>query len=403
MSDFEESRLDDPTRRARIDGSDMLRGLATAGAQVRRAQVAAHEAGVSGGRSTRGERPRGVHVAAVGGAETVGSIVEMALGPSSPAMLTRGGSGPLPGWVGPLDLVVAVSLSGAAVGPVRQAREAARRGAHLVTIGPPDSPLAAACAVARGVHVPVTRDWATEHSRTALWGLAVPALMVAADASLATLPAGVLGEIADRLDAVAEMARPDAEHFVNPAKGLALSLAAATPVLLGDGPVTGAATERLASQLARTARLPATWGRLPDAAAQVIACFSGPLVGVDADGKAGRDIFADPDLDAPTAPLTLLLMRDVSPDPSADPREIERHNLAQAVADGAQTAGLPVVTISADPGHDLVRFAGMVAFGDFAATYLAVGHGLDPARAPGLADVIPRSSSQSSDRPEENP
>ena len=35
---------------------------------------------------------------------------------------------PLPGWVGPLDLVVAVSLSGRARGPLAVAAEAARRG-----------------------------------------------------------------------------------------------------------------------------------------------------------------------------------------------------------------------------------------------------------------------------------
>lgn len=114
MTPLDESRLDDPRQRAAIDRTDMLRALATAGAQVRRAGSVAREAGVADGRVTGGERPRAVHLAAVGASDGVAGLLQLVLGRTGAVPLSLGGSGPLPGWVGPLDLVVAVSLSGTA-------------------------------------------------------------------------------------------------------------------------------------------------------------------------------------------------------------------------------------------------------------------------------------------------
>ena len=124
------------------------------------------------------------------------------------------------------------------------------------------------------------------------------------------VPGDVLGDVADRLDAQAEACRPDAEYFVNPAKTLALDLSSRVPVVLGDGPVTGVAARRASTMLARTARTPSTWGRLPDAAAQVLACLSGPFTGAASAPDGGRDVFADPYIDGPAGPeLGLLLLR----------------------------------------------------------------------------------------------
>ena len=118
-----------------------------------------------------------------------------------------------PGWVGPVDLVVAVSLSGAAEGPLAVAAEAARRGCRLLTVGAAGSPLADVSAQARGIHVPVARD--LRSSRSSLWALAVPVLMGAAALGLVDMPAYALSEAADTLDDVAERARPSSETFVN--------------------------------------------------------------------------------------------------------------------------------------------------------------------------------------------
>ena len=98
---------------------------------------------------------------------------------------------------------------------------------------------------------------------------------------------------------------------------LAADLAEGVPVVLGDGPLNGVAAMRAASMLARTARMPAMCGELPDDASQIVACFDGPFTsafrgganggmggagtggaGTGGDASAGeRDIFADPYLD----------------------------------------------------------------------------------------------------------
>lgn len=388
MAPFDETLLDDEGRRHAVDRSDVLRSLAGAGAQVRRAVAIAAETDL--GLVAGGDRPRAVHVAAVGGAEGVGTVLDLLAARTGPVLLTADGSGPLPGWVGTLDLVVAVSLSGRADGPVRQAREAARRGAHVLTIGAPDSPLAEAAHAARGVHLPI--EPGSGHSRAALWGMVARAVLAVAACGVVDVPGDVLGDVADRLDAQAEACRPDAEYFVNPAKTLALDLSSRVPVVLGDGPVTGVAARRASTMLARTARTPSTWGRLPDAAAQVLACLSGPFTGAASAPDGGRDVFADPYIDGPAGPeLGLLLLRDPRPTADGRPEEVERHNTAQSIADHAQSAGVRVLEHWAGPGHDLARLAELVALTDYAATYLAIGHGLDPASAPGISELhLPR-------------
>ncbi len=392
MAPFDEALLDDEDRRRAVDAQDLLRDLAGAGAQLRRAVTRAGESELH--RVAGGERPRAVHVAAVGSSEALADVLDLLVSSAGPVLLTRDGSGPLPGWVGTLDLVVAVSVSGRAEGPVRQAREAARRGAHLLTVGPEGSPLADAADAARGVHLAIEPD--SRHSRTSLWGLLGPALLGLSACGVVAVPPAVLLSVADRLDEQAETFRPDAEYFVNPAKSLALDLSELTPVVLGDGPVTGVAARRASAMLARTARTPSTWGQLPDAAAQVVACLSGPLASGPVAPEGGRDIFADPYLDGPgRAQLGLLLLRDPVPENGDAPTEIERHNTAQSVADHALDAGVKVLEHGARPGHALERLAELVALTDFASTYLAIGHGLDPATAPGLANIhLPRKASE---------
>ena len=123
----DEAALDDPDALRALDTRDSLRSLASAGAQVRRALVSAEEAGVS--RAAGGERPRSVLVAALGGSSLVCDVLDLLAEPGSPVPVTTRRDAPLPGWVGPLDLVIAVSQSGRAAGPLALAAEAARRGA----------------------------------------------------------------------------------------------------------------------------------------------------------------------------------------------------------------------------------------------------------------------------------
>jgi glucose/mannose-6-phosphate isomerase len=389
MTWVDETRLDDLDALRALDSHDTLRALATAGAQVRRAMVAADEGGVD--RVAGGERPRSVLVAALGGSAVVGEVLDVLAGPGSPVPVTVRRDGPLPGWVGPMDLVVAVSQSGRAAGPLALVAEAARRGASVLTVGAPRSPLAEVSVRARGVHVDTAMPAAT--SRTALWSLLTPVLLAADLLGLARVPAGALDRVADVLDEVAEECRPGSESFVNPAKEVALALDGAVPVVLGDSALTGVAAARTAQMLARTARVPAISGALPDAASQVVAVLDGPYGGGPHGGGASssstggeRDVFADPFLDGPQAPrLGLLTLRD----PDLPPGD---RALADAVVGSARDAGAVVVERDARAGDAVTRLASLVAHTDFAATYLALGLGFDPAVSRHVTDLRDRTS-----------
>ena len=391
---LDEARIDDEDAIAALDSQQTLRGLATAGAQVREAIDLSAEGGVS--RVAGGERPRSVLVASLGGSAVVCDVLDLLAEPGSPVPVSVRRNIPLPGWVGPLDLVIAVSQSGRAAGPLALAAEAARRGAALLTVGAADSPLADVAAQARGVHIDIGRGRST--SRTALWSLLVPVLLAAGELGIVDVGERVLLETADRLDEVAEACRPSSESFVNPAKVLATDLAEGVPVVLGDGPLNGVAAGRAASMLARTARIPAISGELPDDAAQIVACFDGPFTtaygaaaaarrGSAFGSDSGSDIFTDPFLDGPASPrLGLLMLRDAAPDPMT--REaVESADLADAVAEAAREAGARVSEVIAEPGHPLTRLAGQLATTDFTATYLALGLGLDPAVSPHVTDL----------------
>lgn len=380
MPFIDEDHLDDQEHLAACDRRGTLRALATAGGQVREALTLSDEAGID--RLARLDRPRSVLVASLGGSAVVADVLDMLAEPGSPVPVSVRRNVPLPGWVGPLDLVVAVSLSGRARGPLAVAAEAARRGASLVTVGACDSPLAAVCARARGIHVDVGRDRIS--SRTALWSLLTPVLVAANELGLVQVSHDDLLATARRLDEQAEACRPSSESFVNPAKVLALQLAETVPVVLGDSPLAGVAATRAASMLTRTARIPATHGELPDAASQVVATFDGPFTagggeGVGSIGSRGDDIFADPFLDGPAQPrLGLIMLRDALATPTS-PEEADLDALAQAVLTTAEEAGVRVATVTAEAGHPLTRLAGLIAQTDFVATYLAIGLGIDPA------------------------
>lgn len=425
---LDETLLDDTDELLRKDSRDTLRALATAGAQTREAISLAQEAGV--GRLSRLERPRSVVVAALGGSALVADVLELLAEPGSPVPVQARRNLPLPGWVGPLDMVVAVSLSGRAPGPLAVAAEAARRGAALLTVGAQDSPLAEVCQRARGVHVGVGRSRTS--SRTALWSLLTPVLLGAHGLGLLECPESTMARVAERLDERAESYRPSSESFVNPAKMLAVQLAETLPMVLGDGPLGGVAAARASSMLARTARIPAPFGELPDAASQIVACLDGPYTAAagtrgragtyderrirlgDIDtsgwephhfdepegelmekpagpgGGSGRDIFADPYLDGPAAPqLGLLMLRDAPVEPAT---EASRQTVAltEAVLETAVEAGVRVTEAQAAPGAPIVRLADHVATVDFAATYLALGLGLDPSISPHVADLRDR-------------
>jgi hypothetical protein len=382
-----EQLLDDAEGLAEADPSGSLRALAEAGAQVRIAMTATTEAGLHP--VTVDGRPRAVVVASLGGSAVVGDVLTLLAGSGSPVPVTVRRGPPLPGWVGPLDMLVAVSMSGRAPGPLGLAAEAARRGCRLLTVGSPDSPLAEVALRTGGVHVPVSpaATPAARASRMALWSLLTPVVAAAHALGLTDASPAVLQRVADRLDVLADTYRPSSDAFVNPAKSLALELDSSLPVVLGDGDVTGVAASRATSMLARTARVPAMRGALPDDAGDVVATFGGPFA------ARPDDIFADPfdEAPGPGTRLRLVLLRDAAPTVDRpDGAWLETSRTADAVRITAEEAGVRVTEVAAEPGHPLERLADLVSLTDFAAVYLALASGVDPLTSPHVADLRDR-------------
>jgi glucose/mannose-6-phosphate isomerase len=220
----------------------------------------------------------------------------------------------------------------------------------------------------------------------AMWALLTPVLAAADGLGLVNASPSVLGAVADRLDEHATEFRPSSEAFVNPAKALALEIAGSVPVVLGDGDVTGVAASRAVSMLARTARVPAMRGALPDDAGDVVATFGGPFA------ARPSDVFADPFLDEPVgARLRLVFLRDAVPTVDRpDGAWLETSRTADAVRVTAEEAGVRISEVTAEPGHPLERFADLVSLTDFAAVYLALAAGLDPLTSPHVADLRDR-------------
>ncbi|WP_340294852.1 SIS domain-containing protein, partial [Aquipuribacter hungaricus] len=250
-----------------------------------------------------------------------------------------------------------------------------RRGARLVSVCRPGSPLADVTARARGTVLTVPRGGLPgvppAGSRTGFWSLLTPALLACGAADVLDVQAADLAAAADVLDAEAESCRVGSPAFVNPAKSLAMELDGAVPVVLSDGDAAHAAAARTVSMLARAARFPAVHGTLPDDASDVVALFDGTFA------PRQDDLFADPFLDGAAGPtLRLLLLADDEAAVHAGP-----------VRTVAARAGVRVSDLVAPPGRPLERFAHLVARTDFAATYLALGNRVDPSRSPHLADL----------------
>ncbi|RKS71419.1 glucose/mannose-6-phosphate isomerase [Motilibacter peucedani] len=370
----DDALLDSPSGIEAADPGEVLRACATAGAQVRSAARATAEAGA--GRVAADGRPRAVVVAGAGAAGLAGTVLEAVAGPVGAVPVVCVHHLTLPGWVGPLDLVLAVSASGRTEETLAVAEEAARRGVRLVTVTASGSPLHALGEQARALHVPVQR--AGRSARASLWSLAVPLLVVADALGLAAVPASDLSGTADVLDRLAADCAPSVEVGLNPAKDLALALAGTLPVVWGTSPVASAAGARLVAQLAAAAKLPALLGELPDVVHSGAAVLDGPLTSDD-----GDDIFRDPFDSPPGLRLRVVLVRDAVEHPRVAARAV-------ALGTVAERRGVPLTVLRGEGESALQRLAALVGLADFATTYLALATGVNPAADLALDEVAGR-------------
>ncbi len=369
-------RLDDEDALQRHDGGAMLRQVATSGAQVREAELAAEEAGLSA-LAAEG-RPRAVVVAGLGGSGIAGDVLAAVCGTGCPVPVLTVRSYTLPGWVGAADLVVAVSCSGSTEETLAVAGEAVRRGCRLVTVGATESPLAGLPGRGGAPHVPVR---SVGQPRASLWALSVPLLVLARELGLAEVPDGTLEATAQRLDDLSHRCRPSSESFVNPAKELALELAGSVPLAWGSTPLAGVAAYRFACQLAENAKYPALSGTLPESNHNQVVCFDGTFV----PGPSGvEDLFRDR-VEEPVGETTLrlLVLRDTEEHPQVARR-------CEASLSLAGERGVPARTVAAEGEHRLERLASLIGLVDYASVYLALLLGIDPTPVTAIEELKSR-------------
>jgi glucose/mannose-6-phosphate isomerase len=378
----DEGLLESAERIQAADPSGMLRALASAGAQVRESAALAAEANLA---SLADEgRPRAVVVAGVGTAGRTGDLLETVAGPRCPVPVVGHRTAGIPGWVGAADAVIAVSASGRSPEAIAAGEAAARRGARMVAIGPPDSELQALAERARAPFVPVPRR---APARASLWALTVPVLLAARSLGLVRIAEADFAETAARLDADAERCRPDADSFVNPAKALALDLANSIPIVWGSSPLATVAARRVGDMLSANSRYPVVAGSLGEAGRGRVGLVDGVYGGL---AESGRDIFADPGEETATTRLRLLVLRDggLADEEAAvvEPSVVEERR-ADAMIELAARRGVRCGEIQAEGASPLERLASLIAVPDFASVYLALAHGLDPTAVPAVDEM----------------
>ncbi|WP_380279156.1 SIS domain-containing protein [Kitasatospora purpeofusca] len=422
---LDDTLLDDPAALQRADHDRALLALAGSGARVRTALRLADAAGLD--RLRPDGRPRAVLVAGHGSALTAGEMLAALAGTASliaplpptdaapvprpdrataPAAFTAGLAWQLPGWAGPLDLLVVSSAGGGERGLVALAEQAYARGCAIVVTAPEGSPLAEAARQVRALPLPFVPS-AVEPGEpgapgdagpaaepdlppedpAALWAHLAPLLALTQKLGVTQLAYDALPLTADLLDATAVRCRPDAAAYTNPAKGLAARLAGTVPLLWAEGPVAGAAAVRFAAQLADRAGRPALAGLLP----QVLTAHRGMFTGQLGAGADPDDFFRDRVEEPDPLHLQVLLLRQVpgeAPGGSGDPAGPGEADggPAEVPADDAgprsfgatrahRLAAAHDVRLTeyashrSDPLHAL---ADLVALTDFAAVYLGL-------------------------------
>ena len=357
--------LDDALALERLDPQQMLRATATAGAQVREALL--HIEPELLAPVVAEGRPRAVLVTGMGGSGIVADVAAAVTGTTCAVPVQPHRGHQLPGWVGPMDLVIGVSCSGETEETLSAVDEALRRGSRVVTVGALGSALAARAEGGRTVHLPV--EARGRMPRANLWGLAVPVLLVLDALDLLDAPRDLLERLADDLDRTSERCGPGTDTAVNPAKQLALQLHGTLPYLWGSSALATVAAARMSAQLAENAKYPAVWGPLTEVHHNQVVVMAGRFGALATDEE---DIFRDRVEDGPGRPrMRVLLLRDTEELPAVARR-------AEASVAVGERYDVQVDEVFAEGDHPLDRLASLVAPLDFASVYLALVQGIDP-------------------------
>lgn len=337
MADFDDSRLDDREVLQTYDAP--LRRLAECGARLRGEWYGASATILQ---LTESDRPRAV--IAMG---TDARLIRAVLEPVCPVPFVAWPRQGLPGWVGPLDLVLIMASEGSDPALIASAQEATRRGARIVIAAPEASSVAEFAASRSTTLVPTTTGDP----------LAAVMVVLAALHELRLGPPVSVESVADAADMVAEASSPFLDLSANPAKVLACAMADAQPLVWGGSVLAARAGRRVAGALR------AVTGR-----AALSADAHDLMAVIEATEPA--DPFADPFEDAPSADRRPCLLILDDGDAHAD---VSRAAAALRAACGR--VDVRSDTLEAREGEDLARYVMLLQKGRFTAAYLGIGLG----------------------------
>ncbi|MGI5352770.1 SIS domain-containing protein [Streptomyces sp. CA-250714] len=431
---LDETLLDAPEALARADVRGLLRGAAQAGARVRTGLRHATEAGLD--KLQPEGRPRALLVAGPGpatacvtdllGALTNGAVPVTRLRPSGAHAATGALRWPLPGWAGPVDLLLLVTPDGTEPGLTALVDQAYRRGCTVVAVTPEGAPLADALGETRGLAVPLApgpydiypSPDVPEHpldagvpagpdggngrnggtgpnagpgagpdgeesgpgSRQALatqagqpigapgtfWALLTPLLLLTDRLGLTQTGPSALTALADRLDEIAERCGPAIAPYSNPGKTLAVELSGAVPLLWSEGSIAGAAARHWSAVLAALCGRPALAAELPEAMTAHGALLAGPF----APGSNPDDFFRDRVEEPETTRARVVLLREAAP--GGESATVAARDLAYA-----HEAALSELE-PAEGSSPLEAAAELIATADFSAVYLTLADSDSP-------------------------
>lgn len=278
--------LDDVTRLQSADVHGLLRAAALAGAQVRAVAAAVDEQVLA---PLADLRPRAlVIVTGHGTARRAADLIVATLAARTDVPVVVADS--LPGWIGPLDVVV---VSGDDAGDMALADAVARsvrRRAEVVVDAPMEGPIrdaAAGSALDLSPRVPVRPEFRFIGHVVALSSV-IRALRAVRTAGTAL----DLSALAEALDDEAGAAHPDNEVFHNAAKGLASRISGRPVTWAGDTP----ASTVLAVHASRTLHAVAGVGGV---GCDLLEAVAAQAARPESSGAVADSIFHDPEFDGP--------------------------------------------------------------------------------------------------------
>jgi len=361
---IDDTLLDDLARIKAGDPSQMLEAVASSGAQMREAVATIDRSLLA--KIAEGGKPRAIVIAGMGGSGVSGDVLLAIAGPYSSIPISVERTHHLPGWVSPIDLVIAVSCSGSTEETLSVAAEAARRGARLVTIGAKDSALSQISEQTTGaIHIAI--DAKGRMPRASLWTITTPLLMVAAALEVAQITDEDFSITADAMDEMSTKFGPGIPLLENSAKALGLAMAESLPLLWGTGAIGRAVTGRFMAQLAENAKHPSVHGGLPEVGHNQIVTFDG----IFAKEISADDIFRDRLAEPSERRLHLVLMRDEAEHEAVTKR-------ADVIDQIVATRGIQMTELWGSGKHRLTRIATLVIPTDWASVYAALVLGIDP-------------------------